>query len=68
MSWGFVGGSRHAIACWSKFDPPTFDGFPSACGTTTHTTTGGFKVKLDDKKGKPIAAGTISTKATRRVI
>jgi hypothetical protein len=30
--------------------------------------TGGFKVKLEDKKGKPIAAGTICTQASRKVL
>lgn len=29
---------------------------------------GGFKVKLEDKKNKPIALGSISTKATRKVL
>lgn len=29
---------------------------------------GGFKVKLEDKKGKPIAAGTICTQASRKVL
>jgi hypothetical protein len=31
-------------------------------------TEAGFKVKLEDKKGKPIAAGSVSSKATRRVL
>lgn len=31
-------------------------------------TDAGFKVKLEDKKGKPIAAGSVSKKATRRVL
>jgi hypothetical protein len=25
---------------------------------------GGYKLRIDDKKGKPIAAGTVSSKAT----
>jgi hypothetical protein len=26
---------------------------------------GGYKLRIDDKKGKPIAAGTVSSKATQ---
>jgi hypothetical protein len=35
------------------------------CAAAAAAASGGYKLRLDDKKGKPIAAGTVSSKATQ---